>query len=312
MMLQTPVLFIVFNRLDLTKRVFERIRQAEPAQLFIAADGSRPLKAGENQQCAELRAWLLGNISWNCEVKTLFRTQNLGCAEAVSQAITWFFSEVEQGIILEDDCLPHPSFFGFCEQLLHHHKHNPKVWSVGGSNFQHQRQRGQASYYYSQYATVWGWATWRRAWQYYDLYLSTLPQFKQNNTIAKVFTQEKLQQKWLKTFEEVHKKQHETWDYSLFFAQWQQGALAITPQKNLVSNIGFDSRAVHTTNPRAQKANLKTAEITQNLKHPKQLVAHRAADHYFETQGNQAQKLLRRIKYRIQLILGLKKMPPSQ
>ena len=116
--LNTAVLFLVFNRLDTSKQVFQAISQAKPPRLYVAADGARVSKEGESEKVQAVRDYIMQNIDWKCEVKTLFRDENLGCKYAVSGAITWFFQNEEQGIILEDDCLPNQSFFWFCEELL--------------------------------------------------------------------------------------------------------------------------------------------------------------------------------------------------
>ncbi len=162
-MFQTPILFLIFNRPDTTKRVFESISRVKPTKLYIAADGARKNKVGEVLLCQETRN-IIELIDWECEIKTLFRTENLGCKIAVSSAIDWFFENEEQGIILEDDCLPHPSFFGYCETLLNYYKDDLRIGHIGGDNFQKGKKRGEGSYYFSQYYFIWGWAIWKLAW----------------------------------------------------------------------------------------------------------------------------------------------------
>ena len=139
--LKSPVLFLVFNRPDTTRRVLEAIRQAQPSQLFIAADGPREGKSGEAEKCADVRRIVNEGIDWDCEVKTLFRDKNLGCKVAVSRAIDWFFEHVEEGIILEDDCLPHPTFFRFCEELLNKYRDDERIGQISGDNFQFGKKR---------------------------------------------------------------------------------------------------------------------------------------------------------------------------
>ena len=154
--LNTAVLFLIFNRLDTTKQVFEAIRQAKPPRLYIAADGARSSREGEAEKVQAVREYIIQNIDWECEVKTLFREQNLGCKYAVSGAIDWFFENEEMGIILEDDCLPSQSFFWFCEELLERYKDDMRVWHIGGSNFQNGIKRGDGDYYFSKYNTFFG------------------------------------------------------------------------------------------------------------------------------------------------------------
>ena len=162
-MISTPVLFLIFNRPELTEKVFQKIQDAQPKYLFVAADGPRDNKYGEKDLCEKTRAVVLENITWECEVKTLFRTENLGCRTAVSSAINWFFENVEEGIILEDDTVPDNSFFSYCQALLEKYRNHEQIMMITGDNFQDGIKRGNGSYYFSRYVHIWGWASWRRA-----------------------------------------------------------------------------------------------------------------------------------------------------
>jgi len=166
--LRTPVLFLVFNRLDTTKKVFQVIKKAKPPRLYIAADGPRETKEGEAERVKAVRDYVMSNMDWECEVKTLFREKNLGCGKAVSEAITWFFENEEMGIILEDDCLPTQSFFWFCEELLIRYKHEEKIMQINGSSFLPNIDIKE-SYFFSKYNHIWGWASWRRAWKHFHM-----------------------------------------------------------------------------------------------------------------------------------------------
>ena len=163
--MNVPVLFLIFKRPDTTQRVFEAIKKAKPKQLFISADGGR--NEEEKKSCNALREAIVAQIDWDCELKTLFRENNLGCKMAVSSGISWFFEEVEQGIILEDDCLPNESFFKFCETMLEKYKDDQSIWHIGANNFQDSIKRGDADYFFSMYSHIWGWASWRDRWQKY-------------------------------------------------------------------------------------------------------------------------------------------------
>lgn len=165
--LSTPVLFVVFNRPETTSRVFNSIRNARPARLYVAADGPRAMREGEAQRCVEVRR-IASAVDWPCEVRTLFRDENIGCRRSVSGAISWFFEHEPEGIILEDDCLPDASFFSYCATLLERYRIEPRVMAITGNNFQPSMEGYSASYYYSIYNHVWGWASWRRAWALYD------------------------------------------------------------------------------------------------------------------------------------------------
>ena len=156
--LETPVLFLVFNRPDTTAQVFEAIRQAKPPRLYVASDGAREDKEGELEKVKQVRE-IVSQVDWNCEVKTLFRDKNLGCKIAVSSAIDWFFEQEEMGIILEDDCLPHPTFFRFCQELLERYRDDERIGMISGNNFQFGRKCTDYSYYFSMYSHIWGWAS---------------------------------------------------------------------------------------------------------------------------------------------------------
>jgi hypothetical protein len=184
--LETSVLFLVFNRLDTTKRVFAEIRKARPKQLFIASDGPRKNKPGEKEIVEKVRKYVLDNIDWKCELKTLFRKKNLGCKYAVSGAIDWFFENVEQGIILEDDCLPSQRFFKFCEELLEKYGDDERIMSISGYNPLGKFEIGE-SYLFSKYPRIWGWATWRRAWIMEDLKLKDCQDIKKKGNLEKYF-----------------------------------------------------------------------------------------------------------------------------
>jgi len=199
-----PILFLLFNRPYLTQRVFACIREARPARLFVAADGPRPDRVGERQLCAEARK-VVDQVDWPCELLTLFRDENLGCGKAVSSAIDWFFEHVEEGIILEDDCLPHPSFFRFCEKLLEKYRDDERVMQIGGCNFQDGIKRGPASYYFSIYNHIWGWASWSRAWKYYDVGITSWRKTIHEEFLYTLFNDKKSVKYWEKILDSVQR-----------------------------------------------------------------------------------------------------------
>jgi len=241
----TPILFIVFNRPEPTSRVFAAIRRQKPLKLYIAGDGPREGKAGEEELVARTRA-IATAVDWPCEVKTLFRERNLGCGQGVSQAITWFFEHEEEGIILEDDCLPHRDFFRFCATLLDRHRDDPKVLSISGDHFLPHRLHLTSPYYFSKYVQIWGWATWRRTWKQYDLSLSQLPKENWEDLIRRVNPVKAEADYWLHIFHCTHAGHIDTWDFQLMFLSWHLGGLHICPSRNLISNIGYRADATHT------------------------------------------------------------------
>jgi hypothetical protein len=264
----TPVLFLIFNRPDKTRKVFNKIRQVKPRQLFIAADGPRISIPGEAEKCQQTRK-IIEEIDWDCELFTLFREQNLGCKKSVSSAINWFFDNVDEGVILEDDCVPDTSFFYFCKEMLNFHRHNEVVMHIGGSNFKFGRKFTNETYYLSRYSYIWGWATWRRAWVKYDINMKCYPKFKSQQKIKKIVRNKKIQKIWLDIFERVYDNKIDTWDYQWQFCIWNNDSYTILPNVNLISNIGFDGEGTHTIKD-SIVANIKTQSINK-IYHPLKL-----------------------------------------
>ncbi|PHR51629.1 nucleotide-diphospho-sugar transferase [Cycloclasticus sp.] len=245
--LNTAVLFLIFNRLDVTKQVFQAIRQAKPPRLYLAADGARKNTEGEAEKVIAVREYALQNIDWDCEVKTLFRDKNLGCKYAVSGAIDWFFEQEEMGIILEDDCLPSQSFFWFCEELLGKYKEDKRVFLISGYNKQNIWKNIEFDYFFSSFGGIWGWASWRRAWAYYDVNMSDLDVFSSQEGFENLLGRKvgKARKSLIKS---VEKKKVDTWDYQWAYTRHKNGALACVPTSSMVENIGFGVDATHTVN----------------------------------------------------------------
>jgi hypothetical protein len=241
--LKTPVLFLIYRRPDTTKRVFEQIRKAQPRQLFIAADGP---KRGEEEKCKQAREEVMNNIDWICEVKTLFRDKNLGCKYAVSGAIDWFFQNVEEGIILEDDTLPNQSFFRFCEELLEKYRDDERIMHISGYNPFGKLTQSYYSYIFSKYPLIWGWATWKRAWRLYDVNIKTFPTFKKEDKIHSVFFSSEEKKYKLKILTKLYNGEINTWDYQWDYCVFSNSGLSIIPTVNVVKNIGFLEDSTHT------------------------------------------------------------------
>ena len=275
----TPILFLIFNRPDTTFKVFEEIRKIKPAKLYIAADGPRPNVIGEEEKCTASRN-IIKQVDWDCDVKTLFREKNLGCKIAVSSAISWFFENVEEGIILEDDTFPTQSFFWFCQELLDFYRNDSRIMHISGNNFQLGKIRGEGSYYFSKYNHIWGWATWKRAWRFYDVSLNTFPIFVQRKVIKNIFRRVKAQRYWFNKLKGVYKKNIDTWDFQWAYTIWCQNGLCILPNTNLVSNIGFGDEATHTKFKISNLGNIPLGEMTFPLKHPLFVLQDMAADDF--------------------------------
>ncbi|MFT4802822.1 MAG: hypothetical protein ACI9YE_000008 [Psychroserpens sp.] len=297
--LNMAVLFLVFNRLDTTKQVFEAIRQAKPPRLYVAADGAREFKEGETEKVQSVREYILKNIDWECEVKTLFREQNLGCKYAVSGSIDWFFENEEQGIILEDDCLPSQSFFWFCEELLEIYKDDMRVWKISGDNFQNNLVRGDGDYYFSKFIHIWGWASWASRWKYYDVNMLSFESFKASNQVSNIFRKKNIQKYWSDIFLTVAVGDIDTWDYQWAYTVLVNNGLTILPNKNLISNIGFGSEATHTTNLDSEHSKLPMHDMNFPLIHPSFMIQDVIADEFTESKMFEKNNIFLRIKNRI-------------
>lgn len=254
-MFETPILFIIFNRPEETFRVFEQLRRLQPRYLLVAADGPRKQVPGEAERCARTRS-ILDRIDWDCELKTLLREENVGCGRGVSEAISWLFSQHEAGIILEDDCLPHPDFFPYCEALLEHFKDQEQVMHIGGNNSQSGKKRNATSYYFSKYPHIWGWGTWRRAWERFRFDLSGEDLDASVRDIFSYYHFPEAEKRyWTDCFQVMKDKGIDTWDIQWTYSCWASRGMTVVPNVNLISNIGFDSTATHTRSRESKLAN---------------------------------------------------------
>lgn len=269
-MLQTPVLLIIFNRPGQASLVMEEIRKQSPAYLFIAGDGPRQNHPRDQELCKETRDRVLAFIDWPCEVHTLFQPVNQGCGRAVSMALNWFFAHVEEGIILEDDCLPDPSFFPFCTQLLKKYKDHPSIMHISGDNFQFGKVRGNASYYFTRIAHVWGWATWKRAWRQYDFSLDSY----RNLPLKKYFPPGLYDM-----VDSIYREEVDTWDIQWMATVWLKGGMAIAPNTSLVFNIGYDEKATHTRRTPSWFNQIRYGSI-QEISHPSREKINEHADKF--------------------------------
>lgn len=275
--LTTPVAFLVFNRPDTTQRVFDEIRRARPPKLLVVADGPRVDRLGEAEKCQTVRA-IIDSVDWPCEVVKNYSDINLGCRVRMSSGIDWVFEQVEEAIILEDDCLPHPTFFQFCQELLERYRYDLRIAQISGCNFQFGLRRNDDSYYFSKYSHVWGWASWRDRWQScYDVEISNWPKIRDEGWLIDMLCSKTEKAHWKNIFEDVHKGNINTWDYQWQFACWLQGRLTVLPNLNLISNIGFGIEATHTIIEN-KFANIPNECMRFQLKHPVGVVCNRLMD----------------------------------
>lgn len=280
MPLTTPVAFMIFNRPDLTQRVFEVIARVKPKQLFVVADG--PRFPEETEKCEQARA-VVDRVNWECDTFTNFSEENLGCGRRISSGIDWVFSKVEEAIFIEDDCLPNLSFFPYCQELLKYYRRDQRVMTINGNNFQSGRTRTEYSYHFSKYPSFWGWATWRRAWNHYDFDMKFWPEFKQAGMLKMVCDDHYEQRFWTNIFDSLYEDPGiiDTWDHQWNFACWSQNGLAIEPGVNLVSNLGFGRPdASHTAGDTSLPAELFKTEELGEIRHPPFVIRNSGADAY--------------------------------
>ncbi len=273
-----PVLLLIYNRPDTVAKVMDALRQIKPKHLYVAADGPRATRPDERLKTEAARG-IATAIDWPCEVKTLFREENMGCRRAVSGAIDWFFEEVEEGIILEDDCVPDPSYFRFAQELLARYREDKRVMVIAAKHFQGASHQPPYSYFFSRYNHCWGWASWRRAWHLYDREMSLWPALRDTDWLLGVGNgSRQFQQYWAQIFDRAYEEKVDSWAYRWTFSCWAQNGLSIQPARNLVTNIGFGVDASHTNG----NSNLERYSIWESmdfpLAHPPCMVRDVAAD----------------------------------
>jgi len=293
--LSTPVLILIFNRPEITKQVFNAIQQAKPPRLYVAGDGPRS-KCTEDEENCKLARSIATNVDWDCEVKTLFRDHNLGCRLAVSQAIYWFFEQEPEGIILEDDCLPSQSFFWFCQEMLEYFRNDKAVGVICGFYSNELEYKPSASFFFSRYLRVWGWAGWRRSNEGYDSNINLLIE-KQNTWKKDIFSRTDifLKRYWQDMFEEVGSGKIDTWDIQLQYLLWQKKQQVIVSSKNLVQNIGWAQGAHPLTKDHNHE--LATSEINFPLTTPD-----------MTERDTRADQVIEKISYQITIFSFLKKL----
>ena len=277
--MNSPILFIIFNRPETTARAFETIRAARPPRLYVAADGPRLHKPGEKEK-SELARRMATAVDWPCEVKTLFKSENLGCKRAVSSALDWFFQNEEFGIILEDDIVPEGSFFSYCDELLLRYMDNEKVMAISGCNFIQNTYQPEFDYYFSRYCQIWGWASWRRAWKLNDVNMADWPLAKKSSSFTATFGRDLFLRKyWMDQFQATYEGRIDTWDYQWIYTCFKNQGLIATPKYNQIRNIGFGEGATHTQGAEPEYLKLSPPRpLAFPISHPSAILRDQQAD----------------------------------
>lgn len=284
-MLNTPVLLICFNRADHASQVLAKIVEAKPKDLYVFLDHWREDRPGEQEKCEEVRALIeeIGLMNKDITLHTLYPDHNLGCGPGPMTALNWFFSENEMGIVLEDDAVPHPDFFGYCEELLEKYKDDESVRAIGSMHLD-DRTYGDGSYYFSMMnRTFCAWATWARAWKDFDLYHRNVTRKQFDRVLKDYGCALRMREYWCDRLAEVQKDAYHnsSWDQQFWMSIWLHHGKGIMPNVNLSTNIGFDATATHGSDPNSAGANRETFPILP-LKHPTDTSIHHDADQRFQ------------------------------
>ena len=280
--MKTPIVLIIFRRPDKTLKVFEKIRQVKPSKLFVICDAPRTEKPDEYEKCEKSRA-IIDTIDWDCEVIKNYADTNLGSFRRIPTGLDRVFDQVEEAIILEDDCLPDLSFFQFCEELLNYYRNDQRIIMISGNNFQLGYQKNQDSYYFSRYTHTWGWATWKRAWKHFDMEMSAWPEIRDQQLLRTILDSDRDVKYWTSILQDTYDSKIEAWDYRWTLSAWLQNGLTILPNVNLISNIGFGEGATHTASTKNPWLNLPTQAMNFPLQHPEFIIRDRLADAFTQS-----------------------------
>ena len=271
----TSVVLVIYHRPDLTARVFERIRDAKPPRLFLVADG--PKDDADAVKCRQARE-AVAEVDWPCETLRDYCDENIGSRRRVSSGLDWVFSLVDEAIILEDDCLPHPAFFRFCEELLDHYRGDRRIGHIAGSDLRPNPNPLPYSYYFSRYPSVWGWATWRRAWSEFDVDRETLDEVERERRHFAMFATRKEARYFMRSWKDILAQEVDAWDGQWLFCRRLHNTLCINPNGNLVTNIGFRHDATHTKDTQHPFAEVCLQGMEFPLRHPPNIVCNEQVD----------------------------------
>ena len=303
--LSTPVAFIIFNRPEQTARVFAAIRAAKPSKLFVVADGPRAHIATDRGNCVAARE-IIDRVDWPCEVVRRYAECNIGLRRNVSEGLDWVFGQTEHAIILEDDCLPDATFFPFCEELLERYAQDRRIAAISGTNRQPNNRilPDQESYYFSKFCQIWGWATWRRAWQLCDQAMPEWPALRRNGWLKGKTMTAREENFWERTFDDSHGNHRDglnTWDVPWMFSCWRHEMMSIIPSTNLVTNLGFGGSGTHTKT----ENNAPVFPMKFPLIHPQQVAVNSEADRQLQENVFEGITLAQRLYWKLRVPLPI-------
>ena len=274
--LTTPVVFIIFSRKDTTQAVFDIIREMKPPKLLVIGDGPRPNKPGEAEKVAETRA-IIQQVDWECEVHTNFSDVNLGCRKRISGGLDWAFSIVDEAIILEDDCIATKSFFQYCQELLEKYRNDTRIMLISGDNKSFSKEELDTSYYFTRQVQIWGWATWKRAWEKMDINMTDWPEIDKKGFMNQYSPNKAFNFYWCQLFRLLYEHRIDSWAGPWVYSVWKESGLSIAPKYNLISNIGFGQEATH-TNDKSVFDSMGTKDLEFPLVHPEYVMADSVRD----------------------------------
>ena len=302
---ETAVLLIAFNRLSTVNEVFNQIKIVKPKRLYIASDGPRKSIPGEHDIVEHIRTHLVKAVDWECDINTLFRDVNLGCKIGVSSAISWFFDHEEQGIILEDDCVPSQSFFYYCEDLLNKYKFNTNISVISGDGRATLNNKIDTSYDFMSYSLIWGWASWRRVWEKYDVSIKDWPKNKRQ-VMKQLDNKPNVKLFWIYILNKIHRNKIDTWDYQLNYLLLKDKGLCIVPQNNLITNIGFGADATHTFDNNSIHSKLGRFELDTPYIAPEEIKYNILLNEYMNENSFSILPLHKRVVNKLMRILSFK------
>ena len=264
----SPVLIIIFNRPNFVKKLIDTLRQVRPSKIYVVADGPREGVSEDLDKCYQAKKQI-DEIDWECDIQKKYSEINLGCGLNPSEGISWALSRSEKVIILEDDCLPNIDFFKYCDELLDLYLDDERIMMISGNNHTFGKFNFNHSYEFTHHTQTYGWGTWRRAWNRYDLTMKIWPEYRTLTWLQEKTGSKKSAEFWYRIFEMCYQNELESaWDYQWTFCCWINQGLNIIPKENLVTNVGFNSEGTHEIDPDHLIAEVPVNQIDFPLVHP--------------------------------------------